>query len=131
MASDLTPEELAELRKLLAHQLPAAADRPHAEAGRAMGLHLEPELSMSTIDELQRLHEAATHSDLRFHDWVEQADKSWPAIHRVLVAAREVAANTADDIDERLRYVEVRPGRDEWREMVEALRALDDKEQRT
>lgn len=52
-------------------------------------------------------------------------------IHRVLVAAREAAANTADDIDERLRYVEVRPHRDEWRELVDALRALDDKEQRT
>lgn len=50
---------------------------------------------------------------------------SWPAIHRVLLAAREVAANEADDIDSRLRYVEVRPGRDEWRELVEALRALD------
>jgi len=123
MASDLTPEELAELRKLLAHQLPAAADRPHAEAGRAMGLHLEPELSMSTIDELQRLHEAATHSDLRFHDWVEQADKSWPAIHRVLVAARALmqCPKCIGPCDDPTVHAEIE----------QALRALDDKEHRT
>lgn len=107
---------------------------------------------MSRIDELQRLYEAATpgewfatddgrvttgHGDTLFHDdsvlvssenEMAQAaalHNSWPAIHRVLLAAREVAANEADDIDSRLRYVEVRPGRDEWRELVEALRALD------
>lgn len=122
---------------------------------------------MSRIDELQRLHEAATPGE-----WIVQGmggirmdgtrdggycamrgpvkvarspvgpgngpeqqrddmhaivalHNSWPAIHRVLLAAREVAANEADDIDSRLRYVEVRPGRDEWNELVEALRALD------
>lgn len=112
---------------------------------------------MSTIDELNRLHEAATtppfcggHGNggmiqsptkaaakvgkkcpeceavaaVRFSRDC-QLREAWPAIHRVLVAARDVAGNTADDIDSRLRYVEVRPGRDEWRELVEALRALD------
>jgi len=81
-------------------------------------------VTTSRIDELQRLHEAATkHSNLPWiwTDW----NNDWPAIHRVLVAAREFAGNTADDIDSRLRYVEVRPGRDEWNELVEALRALD------
>ena len=79
----------------------------------------------SRIDELQRMHEAAKNSDIKFHHWTWEMDEAWPAIHRVLVAAREVAGNTADDIDERLRYVEVRPHRDEWRELGEALRALD------
>jgi len=120
---------------------------------------------MSRIDELQRLHEAATSGPWaakdrggywrvastketmfgcdavfddgsaggEYGDVCSVADRdhivamhnSWPAIHRVLLAARDVAGNTADDIDSRLRYVEVRPGRDEWNELVEALRAMD------
>ena len=87
------------------------------------------------IDELQRLHEASNMGrwSLESGDPDLQRDiaafcammNSWPAIHRVLVAAREVAGNAADDIDSRLRYVEVRPHRDEWKELVEALRVLD------
>lgn len=109
---------------------------------------------MSRIDELQRLHEAATPGVWVYDEFfsigsmagevvscnreeggglerrqdgsaVVALHNSWPAIHRVLMAAMEVAANEADDIDSRLRYVEVRPGRDEWNELVEALRALD------
>ena len=109
---------------------------------------------MSRIDELQRLHEAATPGVWVYDEFfsigsmagevvscnreeggglerrqdgsaIVALHNSWPAIHRVLLAAREVAANEADDIDSRLRYVEVRPGRDEWNELVEALRALD------
>ena len=52
---------------------------------------------MSRIDELQRLHEASLHSDLKFHDWTGMVDNSWPAIHRVLLAARlwdEAPANS-------------------------------------
>ena len=87
---------------------------------------------MSRIDELQRLHEkhmagepGSNRTATMGYTLFVKLHNSWPAIHRVLLAAREVAANEADDIDSRLRYVEVRPGRDEWRELVEALRALD------
>jgi len=85
---------------------------------------------MSRIDELQRLHEAARNPGPfdgpgAWESLTGGLVHSWPAIHRVLMAAMEVAANEADDIDSRLRYVEVRPGRDEWNELVEALRALD------
>ena len=42
---------------------------------------------MSRIDELQRLHEAATKNSNLPWIWVDR-DRAWPAIHRVLVAAR-------------------------------------------
>lgn len=116
------------------------------------------------IDDLQRLHEAATKGP--WHWWQEDGSfralsgpddledhvlwasicgacrqrqgrctaasdenealiaslrNAWPAIHRVLVAARKMAVgNHADPLD--LRHA--------W-ELREALRALDDKEQRT
>ena len=47
------------------------------------------------------------------------------AASRKVMVLMVTALNEADDIDSRLRYVEVRPGRDEWNELVEALRALD------
>lgn len=98
---------------------------------------------MSRIDELQRLHEAATPGE-----WVPGDDgtaraaggrilvdysmewpndgtaedlsyivalhNSWPAIHRVLVAARGVVGPHGFESD-----------RKDWAEFVEALRALD------
>ncbi len=42
-------------------------------------------------------------------------------LRRVEEAAKEVAANEAEDIDSRLRYVSVQPGRDEWAALKAAL----------
>lgn len=107
---------------------------------------------MSTIDDLQRLHEAATKGEWfadpnDIHVYAKHGPKSpmwlatcptnmvasigvresddarliaalhnaWPAIHRVLVAARACQGGDAEDLTE----------------LYEALRALDDKEQRT
>jgi hypothetical protein len=71
-------------------------------------------VTTSRIDELQRLHEAATkHSNLPWiwTDW----NNDWPAIHRVLVAAREFADRRAKQADTFWQ----------WGELREALRALD------
>lgn len=91
---------------------------------------------MSTIDELQRLHEAATRGEWEHGvGWIESEGdhaamdeddiksvvalhNAWPAIHRVLVALRAAMHPGGASIDER-------------NEVIEALRALDDKEQRT
>lgn len=76
---------------------------------------------MSRIDELQRLHEkhmagepGSNRTATMGYTLFVKLHNSWPAIHRVLLAARELA-------------------RDEWdmpmpactEELVEALRALD------
>jgi len=42
-------------------------------------------------------------------------------LRRIEEAAKEVAANEAEDIDSRLRYVSVQPGRDEWAALKAAL----------
>ena len=115
---------------------------------------------MSTIDDLQRLHEAATRGPwlegpvfwlLRYaskHDIdiyqhrdgtpltdeetsmtpskedapaIVALHNAWPAIHRVLVAAREFA-------DRRNKQADTFH---QWAELWQALRALDDKEQRS
>lgn len=155
MASDLTPEELARLRSIDRVPGPMFYYINHRELWDSLPALLD--MAERCADYDRRLSEVMPKD---FKDWWQNSRREWPevaagtivnlrkredwahaqmaralekaaAIHRVLVAAREVAANTADDIDERLRYVEVRPGRDEWQELVEALRALDDKEQRT
>ena len=51
---------------------------------------------MSRIDELQRLHEAATKNSNLPWIWVDR-DRAWPAILRVLVAARERSLSGHDD----------------------------------
>ena len=75
-----------------------------------------PEVAAGTIANLRERLEAATHSDLKFHHWTEQVDNAWPAIHRVLVAAREFADRRNNTFPQ-------------WAELWQALRALDDKEQ--
>ena len=76
---------------------------------------------MSTLDELNRLHEAATNSDIQFHRWTEVADNAWPAIHRVLVAARGLMeANNVNN------WVFTSDGKlTDHGKLFEALRALD------
>ena len=74
-------------------------------------------MTTSRIDELQRLHEAAeaqTSNAWRCMEASWQTYQSWPAIHRVLVAARNVAGPYGFESD-----------RKDWAEFVEALRALD------
>jgi len=44
-------------------------------------------------------------------------------LRAIEAAAREVAANVEDDIDERLRYVVVQPSREEWAALNAALAA--------
>lgn len=112
---------------------------------------------MSTIDELNRLHEAATKGEWKAvqsarpcvetrdgqHDVVDTSSSgmegggfareedanlvvalhnAWPAIHRVLVAARKWMNTDTGDFDADCAAD---------RELGEALRALDNKEQRT
>lgn len=96
---------------------------------------------MSTIDELQRLHEAATRGEWEHGvGWIESEGdhaamdeddiksvvalhNAWPAIHRVLVAARMLmrCPRCIGPCDDPTVHAE----------LAEALRALDDKERRT
>lgn len=70
---------------------------------------------MSRIDELQRLHEAATKNSNLPWIWVDR-DRAWPAILRVLVAARAFDASAAEHGLVTIAAL---------RELSEALRALD------
>ncbi len=81
-------------------------------------------MTTSRIDELQRLHEAAeaqTSNAWRCMEASWQTYQSWPAIHRVLVAARVIL----EECDIQSDDPTVVP------EFVEALRALDHGETNT
>ncbi len=49
------------------------------------------------------------------------SEEEYRRLRRIEDAAKEVAANEAEDIDSRLRYVSVQPGRDEWAALKAAL----------
>lgn len=108
------------------------------------------------IDELQRLHDAATKGSARtinldgYHESrvvaggrvVLRCDtldepacqieatlhvamrNALPALLRVARAAADVACNVPTDIDERIKWLEVQVGREEWAELLASVAAL-------
>ena len=116
------------------------------------------------IDELQRLHEAATKgpwiydrckrktgrggysvlgpdgSRIFWENYNGDADiegddddvglvlamrNALPALLRLARAAKEIAGNVPLDIDQRIRWLEVQVGREEWAELLAALAELE------
>ncbi len=106
------PELLAEVRRLrlIKKTSDASASTLHAGIMSLINRHHGPPSIWdftSWIDgELIRLREAL--AEVRRLRQIEEA-------------AKEVAANEAEDIDSRLRYVSVQPGRDEWAALKAAL----------
>ena len=103
------------------------------------------------IDELQRLHEAATkgpwkqvlgcfvdHAEGVAADCINDEDadlivamrNALPALLRVARAAKNIAGNVPLDIDPRIRWLEVQVGREEWAELLAALGELEREEGR-
>jgi len=103
---------------------------------------------MSTIDDLQRLHDVAGPAgEMRTipkRDFQVALHNAWPAIHRVLVAARKIVVENLIDLQHEDNDYFVcgtfagkpcdcceRHDSEAIGGLTEALRALDDKEQRT
>ena len=96
------------------------------------------------IDELQRLHEAATEGwradgqfvdgdDFTVAECYREADanviaamrNALPALLRVARAAKDIAGNVPLDIDPRIKWLEVQVGREEWAELLAAVAELE------
>lgn len=91
------------------------------------------------IDELQRLHEhvaktraAAIKDESRLAAFAyartnlaDAAEKHLPALLRLARAAKDIAGNVPLDIDERIKWLEVQVGREEWAELLAAVAELE------